>query len=79
MSLEVKMVDLDCIGKNIKSLRLSNGLTQVKLASKISSTQDTISLWECGKSYPDAESLIVIAKFFNVTVDDLLNFKKQKV
>lgn len=73
------MIDLGCIGKNIKSLRLSKGLTQVKLANKISSTQDTISLWECGKSYPDAEALIILAKFFNVTVDDLLNFEKQKI
>ncbi len=59
--------------KNIlKKLRLEKSMSQTELASKLQTTQDTISLWECGKSYPDVKLLIKLAKFFDVTTDYLL-------
>ena len=60
------------VGKRIKELRKDKGLTQTQLAKQISSTQDTISLWELGKSYPDIINLIKLAKFFSVSTDYLL-------
>ena len=60
------------MGKIIRELRKDRGLTQGQLAKIIASTQDTISLWELGKSYPDVTNLIKLAKFFNVSTDYLL-------
>ena len=37
------------IGKLIRELRKEKGITQTELAKEISTTQDTISLWELGK------------------------------
>ncbi|MDY4187876.1 MAG: helix-turn-helix transcriptional regulator, partial [Candidatus Enterosoma sp.] len=32
----------------------------------------TISKWETGESIPDYDNLVVLSKFFNVSVDDLM-------
>lgn len=64
------------IGKIIKELRLEQKLTQTELARILNTTQDTISLWELGKSYPDILSVIALAKLFNVTSDYLLGLEK---
>ncbi len=63
------------IGKIIRDLRKDKGLTQTQLAQKISTTQDTISLWELGKSYPDIINLIKLSKFFGVSTDYMLGLK----
>lgn len=65
------------ISERIKELRKEKGLSQTALALKIDKTQDTISLWELGKSYPDAESLILLAKLFQVSVDYILGVEDQ--
>lgn len=64
------------LGKIIRELRKDKGLTQGQLAKIISSTQDTISLWELGKSYPDVVNLVKLAKFFNVSTDYMLGLKE---
>ena len=63
------------VGKRIKELRKDKGLTQSQLAKIISSTQDTISLWELGKSYPDIINLVKMAKYFSVSTDYLLGLQ----
>lgn len=64
------------IGEKIKELRKNKGLSQTVLASKLKTTQDTISLWELGKSYPDIEMVVKICTFFNVSADYLLDLKE---
>ena len=41
----------------------------------LSVSQDTVSLWEKGKSVPTAEFLIAISKSFDVSVDYILGLK----
>lgn len=60
------------IGKRLKTLRIEEGLLQKELAEKLSLTQQTISLYESGSREPDAETLIKIADFFEVSTDYLL-------
>ena len=65
-------MDLECIGKRIKEIRLEQELSQQKFGNLLSVSQDTISLWEKGKSAPTTEFLISIATKFNVSVDYIL-------
>lgn len=65
------------IGKNIRLLRKELGLTQSDLAKDLNTTQDTISLWELGKSYPDILSLVKLSKLFNVSTDFLLGLNDE--
>ncbi|MBU3104944.1 helix-turn-helix domain-containing protein [Clostridium gasigenes] len=63
------------IGKVIYSLRKEKGVTQGELAEFIGISAAAVSKWEGGSSYPDITLLTIIATFFNVTIDRLLNFK----
>ena len=60
-------------GEKLKKLRTDNGFTQDELAEKIFVTRTAISKWESDRGYPSIESLKVIAKFFVVTIDELLS------
>ena len=64
-----------CIGKRIKEIRLDRGLSQQRMGEILAVSQDTISLWEKGKSVPTAEYLISIARNFEVSVDYVLCLK----
>lgn len=57
---------------NLKSLRMEAGIGQVELARKIGVSKGIISLWENGLREPNMTSLILLAKFFNVTIDFLV-------
>lgn len=60
------------IGERIKELRLDSGWSQTTLADKLFVSQDTISLWELGKSLPDIENLVKLCQLFRVSADYLL-------
>ena len=60
------------IGEIIKELRIERGMTQKQLAELLFTSQDTISLWECGKSFPDILMVVKLTKIFHVSADYLL-------
>jgi len=63
------------IGEVIYKLRKEKGITQEQLAGFIGVSTAAVSKWESGISYPDITLLPVLATFFNVSIDQLLNFK----
>ncbi|CDO03703.1 transcriptional regulator, y4mF family [Oceanobacillus picturae] len=62
------------ISKTIKQERLSRGMTQEALAEYLNTTKTTISKWENATLYPDITMLPKLARVFNISVDDLLNY-----
>ena len=59
--------------QKLQELRKQKGLTQEELAEQPYVSRTAISKWESGRGYPNIESLRAIAKFFSVTLDDLLS------
>lgn len=59
--------------EKIQQLRKQRGLTQEELAEALFVSRTAVSKWESGIGYPNIESLKAIAKFFGVTVDELLS------
>ena len=59
--------------EKLQELRKQKGLTQEELAERLYVSRTAISKWESGRGYPSIESLKTIAKFFSVTVDELLS------
>lgn len=57
----------------IKSLRAQRGIKQAELASAIKVSQAALSGYETGKYEADIGTYMAIAKFFNVTLDYLLD------
>lgn len=64
------------IGQTIKELRKEKNLSQTQLAQLLFTSQDTISLWERGKSLPDIVSVIRMTQIFGVTSDYILGLEK---
>jgi len=61
--------------ENFKSLRLELGVGQVELAKKLGVSKGVISLWENGLREPTMTSLILISKYFKVSIDDLIGIE----
>ncbi len=59
--------------EKLQELRKQRGLTQEELAEAIFVSRTAISKWESGRGYPNIDSLKAIAKFFEVTIDELLS------
>lgn len=57
---------------NLKELRQERNLGQVDLAKEIGVSKGVISLWENGLREPNMYSLILLAKFFEVSIDELI-------
>lgn len=62
------------LNKNIKELRIENGLTQKELAEKIGVSQGAVYFWEKGINEPTAGYLVSMAELFGVSVDELLSY-----
>ncbi|MDE6276069.1 MAG: helix-turn-helix domain-containing protein [Clostridia bacterium] len=58
--------------KRLKELRKEKNLTQVQLAKATKLTASAISSWENNTRMPNAQAIITLAKFFEVTTDYLL-------
>lgn len=56
----------------IKDLRESQEMSQYELAQALQVSQSAVAKWELGKTEPSASALISISKYFNVSVDYLL-------
>ena len=59
--------------EKLQELRRQKKLTQEELAEKLYVSRTAISKWESGRGYPSIDSLKVIARFFSVTVDELIS------
>jgi len=56
----------------LKQMRTKFGLSQEELASKIGVSRQAVSKWERAEASPDTENLILLAKLYGVTIDELL-------
>ena len=56
----------------IKDLREDRDLRQIDVASAVGIDQRSLSNYETGKTNPDSETVIRLARFFGVTCDYLL-------
>lgn len=59
--------------EKLQELRKKKGLTQEELAQVLYVSRTAISKWETDRGYPSIDSLKTIAKFFSVSVDELLS------
>ena len=72
-------MDIKQTGKLISELRCERKMTQKDLAEQLSVTDKAISRWETGRGLPDADSMIALSAFFDVTINELLLGKRNSV
>ncbi|MBR2302411.1 MAG: helix-turn-helix domain-containing protein [Clostridia bacterium] len=63
----------------IFNLRTTNGLSQDELAEKVYVTRQAVSRWENGETVPNVETLKLLSKLFNVSINTLLGSPQQLV
>ncbi|MBQ6980455.1 MAG: helix-turn-helix transcriptional regulator [Clostridia bacterium] len=63
------------IGKKLKELRLAEKLTQQQLADELKISRINYTRYENNNVRPDYETLIKIADFYDISLDDIFNRK----
>ena len=61
-----------CMSIRLKELRLERGLSQADIATMLGLDRSSYTYYELGKSQPTLHTLIVLADYYNVTMDYLL-------
>ena len=56
----------------LHELRVKNGLSQDELAEKLFVTRQAVSRWENGETVPNTETLKLLSRLFNVSINTLL-------
>jgi len=61
------------LGRNLKTLRKKNNLTQEDLADSLAVSRQAVCMWERGERTPKISVLTKIAKTFETTIDHIVN------
>ena len=61
------------LAQKIQRIRKENNLTQEQFAEMIYVSRTAVSKWETGRGEPSIDSLQMIARAFNISLDDLLS------
>lgn len=56
----------------LKKARKKKGLSQLKVALDLSITREALSYYENGKRSPDVDMLVMLARYFGVSVDYII-------
>ncbi len=65
------------IANRLCELRKKNNYSQEELADKLGLSRQAVSKWERAEASPDTDNLIMLAKLYNVTLDELLFGKEE--
>jgi len=63
----------------ILELRMRKGLSQDELAEQVHVTRQAVSRWENGETIPNTETLKLLSKLFDVSINTLLGSPRQMV
>ncbi len=63
----------------LKNLRESNHLTQDQMAARVMVTRQAVSRWENGETQPNTETLKILSREFNISINSLLGSPRDLV
>ena len=63
----------------IRQLREKNNLTQDQLAERVMVTRQAVSRWETGETQPNTDTLKLLSKEFDVSINTLLGSPRQLI
>lgn len=58
--------------ENLKYLRKQRKMTQKELGKALDVALSTVGMWETGGRQPDLDTTVQVARFFDVSVSDLI-------
>lgn len=63
----------------LKKLREKNNLTQDQLAERVNVTRQAVSRWETGETQPNTDTLKLLSREFDVSINTLLGSPRQLI
>lgn len=63
----------------VLELRTKKGLSQEELAEQLHVTRQAVSRWETGETVPNTETLKLLSRFFDVSINALLGAPRQLI
>ena len=66
------------LGNKLKELRTAENLTQTALAEKLNISRVNYTRYETNASRPAFETLIAIADFYDISLDELFDRKQHR-
>ena len=63
----------------LKELREKNNLTQDQMAERVLVTRQAVSRWETGETQPNTDTLRLLSKEFDISINTLLGSPRQLV
>ena len=66
------------LGENLITLRKINQYSQEYVAGQIGVSRQALAKWENGDSVPDVDKCRNLAKLYQVSLDDLVNYSEEK-
>lgn len=67
------------IANRLVELRKANNLSQEALAEKLGISRQAVSKWERAEASPDTDNLILLARLYNISLDELLKTDEEIV
>ncbi len=64
--------------KNIKLIRVINDFTQLKVQIDTGISQSILSKYERGELLPTTENLLILANYYNTSLDFLMDLTDEK-
>jgi transcriptional regulator, XRE family len=71
----VKTLDKKILGKQLKQLRISRGISQEKLSELVFLSPRQMSIIETGNSYPSLDTFIRIAEVLQFDINEFFNIR----
>ena len=66
------------ICENLLTLRKLHGLTQEQVAERIGVSRQAVAKWESGDTVPDVMNCAALARLYDVSLDDLVNYDQEQ-
>lgn len=63
------------LGQNLASLRKLKNISQEELANQIGVSRQAVAKWESGTTTPDMTNGLLLAEYFEVSLDTLVNYE----
>lgn len=63
----------------LRNIRINNKLTQDEMAAKLFVTRQAISRWETGETVPNTDTLKMISKTFDISINTLLGSPRKLI
>ena len=63
----------------LKNLREEKGLTQEQMAERVMVTRQAVSRWETGETQPNTDTLKLLSREFDVSINTLLGSPRQLI